>query len=202
MAIEIKDATGTGNGMKVDGFGRALTFSTSTAQEHHAVGLGVNFMFSSVAQAITLTLPTPQSGTMLWLRNNNAGALLVVSKITIGSDRAGVAVKYIKNSVLGTPTDNLAGTAANLNFQSGIVAQSTLHIWDETGAGIGGLSGGTDIGSYTVDVGKTTDDIEGGIDLASGNSLGIHMNNSTTGTAEVSVMIRAFFESVPVPNAN
>ena len=197
----IKDGTGEGFSAKVDNFNRLRTFATSTTQEHHGTGIGVNFMFSTQAQARTLTLKNADDGPMLYIQNTNPNALLVITQITVGTSAGGVIATIVKNNVIGTVGANVSGSPKppNLRFDSGVVAQATMHVWDETGTtGITGLSGGADLETNPLALGRTPENIDGGIDLGAGNSLTISLSNNTGGAAEVSVAVRAFFESTSV----
>ena len=197
--VLIKDATGDGFAAKVDNFNRLRTFATSTTQEHHGTGIGVNFMFSNVAQADTLTLPDATSNaSILYIKNTNANALLVVTKISFSSDTAGVVARLVKNMALGTIGANTSGIPANLNFQSGVVAASDLEVWDEAGAGITGLTSGETLEAYSLGLGRTVENIDGGIDIGPNNTLVLQLSNTTGGAAEVSAAVRAFYESTSI----
>jgi len=192
--VQIKDATGVGYSAKVDNFNRLRTFATSTSQEHHGTGLGVNFMFSTPTR---LTMANGDTGTLLYVQNNNPAALLVITKIALSSSVAGVTYSLLKNQIVGTLSNNTSVTPQNLNFQSGVTAQATTQIWNGVGTtGIGGLTGGGVLQIHPLEASSPhIIDINGGIDLGSGNILGLRMTNNTGGNAVVSLSIRAFFES-------
>lgn len=197
--IFIKDATGEGFSAKVDNFNRLRTFSTSTTQEHHGTGIGVNFMFSNLDQADRITVPdATTNASVLYLKNTNANALLVVSKISLSASAAGAVVRFVKNIEAGTLGANTQGTPVNMNFQSGVVAAADLQIWDETGSGISGLSGGTAFDASTLGAGRSLAPIDGGIDIGPNNTFTIQFSNNTGGPIEVTTSIRAFYESTSV----
>jgi hypothetical protein len=191
--VQIGDATGKGFSMKVDNFNRARVFSTSTTQEHHATGIGVAFMWSTVKQARTLTVAGATETPVFILRNNNPGSLLVIQDIYLSTDTANTSFTYVKNNVIGTIANEVEIIGDNLRFDSGTVAQTSAYSWDEAATGLGGLSGGTDILSHLLPAGFNQDVLNGAMDLNSGNSLTVSVLNS--GGCEVAVTVRGFFES-------
>ncbi len=187
----------TGVAMEVDKFFRAQTFATSRPQESHASILGQSFIFSTIEQAETLSFLATETGIIIAIKNNNNELKLRVQLVEISADVAGGIYVLTKNPVFGTVITNaVPHTGNNLNFDSSKPSNIIGHVWDETGgAGITGITGGTDIAPHTVNL--TKDDLfNSSILLSPGNSIAVKYTAPAGSAAEFSCNIRAFLEGV------
>jgi hypothetical protein len=128
------------------------------------------------------------------MENSSTTQLLVVQKLEITSNTAGVVGEILRNPVLGAVSANNVEVPINHNFGSAKAAAGVFHSWDETGTtGIGGITGGTTTVTSILPVGGATTDIDGAGILTQGDTAVVLITNGTGGSAEVTVMIRFYY---------
>jgi hypothetical protein len=191
----IRDGTGDAHRAQVDMFNRLRTFTTMTTQEHHATTINVAFVTAvSLSGVDSLTLGAGFNGYILALKNNNPQRFMNIQKIVVSSDTSGVNFVVVRNPEFGTLSNNNQVAPAQLNFGSEAPANAEGHVWDEVGSGIGGITGGTSIGSYIVRDEVLPLPTDGSIAVNNGNILAIRAVNGSGGPVEVTAEIRNFFE--------
>lgn len=196
----IQDGTGKGTSALVNEQNELLVKAIVVSAEAIVASRdGQAYFANTTDTADTLTLATGNTYNLLYLSNKSATKELVIQRLIVSSDTAGVVLTYIRNPVLGTVSANNIHEPVNNNFSSGNKANALCHNWDETGTvGIGGLTGGTIIEATILPVGATEIRIDGSLVLEQGNSILIHIDNNTGGDAEVECGIRFYFDNPEV----
>lgn len=189
----IIDGTGKGFQAQVDDNNRLRVESVSESDEHRKALDGEAYSINSADTANLLTITT-NVGAVLHLQNDSSTKELIIQKVLVSSDAAGTIVRFVKNNVIGSIADNNSLTPANENFASGKAADVTAHSWDEVNNGIGGLSGGTVVSTFSEGVGVTVHPIDGAIILGKNNAFTLEMASTST-TDEVSAVIRFYFQT-------
>lgn len=197
MGMQIQDGTGNSYGWKINSEGKGQVTSDASTGEHHASMVGDAYI-ASMAQGVadTYTMANADTGPMLHIVNDNPDKFLVIEKVIVSADTAGIIMKFLRNMTVGSLGDNTAITPANSNTGSSKVAAVTCNVWDETGVtGITGLTAGTDIHSFILDAGTEFHPIAGFLVLPQGGGFTIDMTNGTGGAVEVTVGVRFYFEA-------
>ncbi len=191
----IKDGR-TGDTAAVNEQNELLVKAIRSSIEHIVSSRDGEAYYANTADtANTLTIATGETIKMLYLENTSGTLDLVVEKISVNSDTAGVVAVYTRNAVLGAVGANDAHTPPNANFSSGKTARVVCHTWDETGTtGITGITGGVKLATHLHGDGEDTDNIDGAIVLKRGNSLVVTLVNGTGGNVEAAVVVRFYFD--------
>jgi len=191
----IIDGAGTGVAVKVTKENKILASATSHTEEHFASLMGDTYIANTTTTANTLTTVTGNTYNLLYIENSSATRLLIVQKIAVSADTAGMVLDVFRNPVLGVVSANNVEIPINDNFSSGKTADGIFHSWDETGTvGIGGLTGGDNIGSNILPGATVVVPIDGSVILGQGNSLTVRATNGTGGNVEVSALVRFYYE--------
>ncbi len=188
----ILDGKGKGNQAGVDKNNRLLVESVNETDEHNKALDGEAYVINTATTANLLTTNT-NVGAMLHLQNDSSTKELIIEKVLVSTDAAGTIVRFIKNNAIGSIADNNALTPVNTNFASGKAADATAHSWDEVNNGIGGLSGGTVVSTFTEAVGMTVHPLDGAVILGKNNAFTVETASTST-TDEISVLIRFYFQ--------
>lgn len=196
----IQDGAGKGFSALVNEQNELLVKAIIISAEHIVASRDGQSYFANTADtADTLTLATGNTYNLLYLSSKSATKELVIQRLIVSADTAGVVLTYLRNPVLGSVSANNVHVPVNTNFSSGNIADVTCHNWDETGTvGIGGLTGGTIIESTILPIGPTEIRIDGSLVLEQGNSLLLHIDNGTGGNVEVECGIRFYFDNLEV----
>ena len=185
----IQDGSGNNRYARVN-INKRLETSATTQSEEHAISSaeGLAF-FANTANTANFLTVTATGGDLLYLRNDHATKQLVIEKVLVSSDTAGIYVIWKRNPTLGTIGNNNVHAPTILNFGTTVDAQGTFYNWDEVGDGMTGITGGTIVNTFIVNTGFTAFPIDAAMILEPGNSLVI----STIGAAELSCGVRMFY---------
>ena len=196
MSIIIKDGTGSGRSAHVNRINRLSVASISDSSEHRVSSEdGLSFFANSADTANTLTI-TATGGPILYLRNDSATRIIVISKILSSAAAAGGVMVWKKNVTLGSIGNNNVHVPVNLNFSSGAVADALCHTWDQVGDGMTGLTSGTIIKTFITGAGFTVHPIDDAVVLGNGDSITVEYSHAS-GT-EFECGIRFFYEAEDV----
>ena len=195
---KIEDGTGTGNLAKVDSEKRLIVHADTNSEEHNiSHQFAKSYVMNSADTASTLTLATGNTYNFMYLENGSADNLVNIQDIRITTDTAGIVALIVRNSTLGTVTDNNATTPGNLNFGSSNAASGTFHNWDETGtSGIGGLTLGTVLESHILGVGSTVFLYNAALVIDNSSNVVLRLVNGTGGNVEAAATVRFYYESI------
>jgi hypothetical protein len=184
----IEDGTGSGGfKAKVDERNELhVTSSTKTKEHEISQDDGLAFFANTADTADTLTA-TATGGAMLYLKNTSATKKLTVEKILTSADTAGGVVKWMKNVVVGSISDNNIHTPVNNNFASGFTAEALCYSWDESNDGLGGLTGGTILKTFITGAGFTVHPLDGSIILGLNDSITVYYKVAGGGEFEAGI---------------
>ena len=151
MGLIIEDGQGTGKTVGVTVENRLKVSSVTTPSEHE-----INHQEGQCYSVGVNVTPTAGAGTATCILycKNNSDVDMVVSENSFTVDTTNVTVS-MKLGDSGTPTNTVAGTAVNRNAGSGNTADATIYT-GATGAGIGGVTGGSNVMTITVIAGNET----------------------------------------------
>lgn len=195
MPIELIDGKGSGIRAEVNKTNELRVRATQHTEEHNASQKGEAYLASSgqVAGLPTLTLLTTEGGDILYLENTGT-VPLVIGQISVNPNIPGGIVTFYKNRTKGVLSQNTPIIPANLNYGSAKVAAVQCEVWDETnGNGIQGLSNGDIHAAGAIGPG-TFINTEGTIIIPQGKSIGVHFQNDTGSTIELTVTVRFYFD--------
>ena len=196
MSGMIKDGTGKGFLAKVNADNKLFVLASTHTEEHTASITGANAYFAnSTDTADTLTFADATAGPILYLKNDDPDADIVVEKIVCSADAAGGVLKFMRNMTLGTIGANNVHTPVNSNFGSSNTVTATSYNWDESGTtGMDGLTNGTAWKSFIMGAGTTFFPVDGTISIPKGSSVTINFANNTGSAIEFECGIRFYLD--------
>jgi len=174
-----------GRPAKVDGKGRLKVAATATTDEHAAAEDGDAYLLNGTVTDDTVT-STATGGVMLYLKNTSATRWLEVYLVEASAAVAGGVLKLVMNPTEGTLGAETVAVPANLNAESGRVADAEAYAWDESGDGMTGLSAGTILKTKILAVGDTSESFNGALMLGQNDSLSVAFSGAA-GEFEASI---------------
>lgn len=188
----LEDGTGAGYRQKVTSENRASVDALRRTSIHAAsFERSVAYMANTATTAITLT-QTGTIGTMLLIQNDSPDQVLVISRVDVSTGADDTFVQFVKNYTIGTIADHNVFVPVNLDFRSSRVAEATVYNWAETNNGLGGLSGGTVLGSYIQSSAPFAYSFDDGLILGRNDNFAVDMDVAGE------IAVAAFFYYRPI----
>jgi hypothetical protein len=165
MGLNIEDPS-TGLGAEVIEK-RLRTLADSRTREH-ARSLEGESYFLSTAQGVGAnnTLTTTVTGGAMLVVQNDSPINMTLERFLVGTDTAGTVLRFVRNYDISTLAATDVATPVNLNTGTNKAASVTALVWDETGDGITGLTGGSVWNTFILGVGTTALPPNGGFIVA------------------------------------
>lgn len=192
----ISDGTGKGFKAKVNEAKELLVKANAATEEHKAALAGDGFLVSLATATSGSVVPTDSGGYMLYIKNNETDYNVIIQKAVLSSNGE-VIVKTQGAPTVGTLGNNTSVTPRNTNTGSSKTLTADAEIWDGSGNGITGLSGGATVASWILDSNIQIVQIDGGLVIAPGGKLALHAT-AITGTPRLAINLRVYKDPIEV----